>query len=240
MTDIIPQRTCTKCKQSFPQTLEFFSPDKSNKKIGLKASCKRCQCESALRHYEANRQKVLDRLKKHRVDNPEVYAEREKQRYQNNPEREKARWADYRQRNHETVLARTQDWRRRNPNHIKAYSRKYHQDHLEVQRAKSRDYYRAHYEERILYSKSHTAKRRLQEKAQGDGYTAADVRLQHLSQHGKCWHCFKPVGKRYHIDHLIPLKKGGKHDASNIVISCPLCNLSKKDKLCYRWNGRLF
>jgi 5-methylcytosine-specific restriction endonuclease McrA len=241
MSDIVvPQKLCSKCKRSFPLNSEHFSPDKTSK-TGLRSYCRDCGTAMSMAYYERNRAKVLERLKQHRIDNPEIYAERERARYQNNPERERARWADYRARNRDKVLQATQEWRLRNADHIKAYSRRYHQEHLEQCRLKSRNYYRDHLEECLARARSYNASvRRPLEKAQGDGYTRDDIRLQYRSQHGKCWHCFKPVGKKFHVDHLIPLRKGGKHDASNIVIACPLCNLSKKDKLCYIWNGRLF
>ena len=36
--------------------------------------------------------------------------------------------------------------------------------------------------------------------------------------------------KKIHLDHYIPLSKGGEHTLSNLVISCPHCNLSKNAK----------
>ena len=35
----------------------------------------------------------------------------------------------------------------------------------------------------------------------------------------------------YHIDHIIPLSKGGKHIDSNIQLLAPSVNMSKKDKI---------
>ncbi len=75
--------------------------------------------------------------------------------------------------------------------------------------------------------------------AQGT-HTASDIALQLKSQRGKCWHCGKKLVGKKHIDHLIPLVRGGSNDASNIVISCPVCNLSKGGKLTQEWNGKLF
>lgn len=239
MSDSISQRLCKKCNTSYPHTDEFFHKDKTMKS-GLKGHCKQCSIKAASGYYEEHRGDVLEAKRIHRVENLEAYAERDRERYRKNPEKEKARWADYRARNHEKVLNATRDWRARNPDKIKAYSKRYYKDHAHALRAKSRKYYQEHYQEIIAKAKNYNAQRRLMEKNQGDGYTASDVRLQYRSQHGKCWHCGKQVGKKFHVDHLIPLKKGGKHDASNIVISCAFCNLSKKDKLCYIWNGKLF
>lgn len=47
----------------------------------------------------------------------------------------------------------------------------------------------------------------------------------------KCYWCeCKIYDKKYHIDHYIPLAKGGEHTLSNLVISCPMCNFKKGSK----------
>lgn len=47
----------------------------------------------------------------------------------------------------------------------------------------------------------------------------------------KCYWCSNKIhGNKYHIDHYIPLSKGGEHTLSNLVISCPTCNLKKNAK----------
>jgi 5-methylcytosine-specific restriction endonuclease McrA len=191
-------------------------------------------------YYERNRAKVLEAKRIHRIENHEAYVQRDRERYLSTLEYQKQRNANYRANNPEKRRVAMKSWRDRNPDKIKAYSKRYYKDHEHAMRVKALKYYREHLEECLLRSRKYNATRRLMEKNQGDGYSAAEVRLQYSSQHGKCWHCGKHVGKKFHVDHLIPLKKGGRHDASNIVIACAFCNLSKKDKLCYLWNGRLF
>jgi 5-methylcytosine-specific restriction endonuclease McrA len=34
----------------------------------------------------------------------------------------------------------------------------------------------------------------------------------------------------FHLEHVIPLSKGGRHNAGNLVISCPTCNRAKHNK----------
>lgn len=48
----------------------------------------------------------------------------------------------------------------------------------------------------------------------------------------RCYLCGEliPIGHR-HVDHIIPVSKGGKHQASNLAVACDKCNQSKKDKL---------
>lgn len=41
------------------------------------------------------------------------------------------------------------------------------------------------------------------------------------------------------IDHVVPLSRGGKHEASNLASCCRSCNSSKCDRLLSEWPGRL-
>ena len=43
----------------------------------------------------------------------------------------------------------------------------------------------------------------------------------------------------YHLDHIIPLARGGMHDDSNLQCLCPPCNQSKGAKLPAEWEAAL-
>lgn len=44
---------------------------------------------------------------------------------------------------------------------------------------------------------------------------------------GRCHICGRKVGKGFHLDHLIPLSKGGPHTAENLRVAHPRCNLTR-------------
>lgn len=49
-------------------------------------------------------------------------------------------------------------------------------------------------------------------------------------------HCFYCIAGAFeHLDHYIPLSKGGTHTLENVRPSCKKCNLSKNNKLPERW-----
>ena len=50
----------------------------------------------------------------------------------------------------------------------------------------------------------------------------------------ECVYCKVSVKEKYHVDHIVPLAKGGKHEPSNIQILCPSCNLKKSTKLDFK------
>jgi 5-methylcytosine-specific restriction endonuclease McrA len=91
-----------------------------------------------------------------------------------------------------------------------------------------------------INNKRRKAMRRARELQAAGSFTAQDILIAYRAQKGRCWHCGKLVGDDFHDDHLIPLKRGGSNWPNNIVISCPVCNLSKGSKLTQEWNGKLF
>ena len=52
------------------------------------------------------------------------------------------------------------------------------------------------------------------------------ARLQEL-QKGKCACCLVQMNGVFHVDHIQALAKGGLHEAKNLQLLCPPCNLSK-------------
>jgi 5-methylcytosine-specific restriction endonuclease McrA len=60
-------------------------------------------------------------------------------------------------------------------------------------------------------------------------FTKADIDAIRVAQGNRCYICHKKLTK-YHIDHFIPLAKGGTNDPGNLRLACPRCNTSKQDK----------
>jgi hypothetical protein len=49
----------------------------------------------------------------------------------------------------------------------------------------------------------------------------------------RCQYCLMHQslqGATFHIEHIIPLSKGGKSDLFNLALACPSCNLHKADR----------
>ncbi len=62
--------------------------------------------------------------------------------------------------------------------------------------------------------------------------------IEHLfvDQKGLCFYCNREL-QEYHLEHMLPISKGGLHDDSNLCISCPTCNLRKHNKTAeeFKW-----
>ncbi len=56
----------------------------------------------------------------------------------------------------------------------------------------------------------------------------------------RCYWCrFYVSPKGAHLDHIVPISKGGLHAIENVCVSCATCNLVKNAKDLRRWNGEL-
>ena len=86
-----------------------------------------------------------------------------------------------------------------------------------------------------------TRKRRARKRDNGStGFTKAHLVLLQEKQGATCPYCATyRQGQRphrislsrrasYHIDHVVPIAKGGTHDITNLILCCPECNLKKQ------------
>jgi hypothetical protein len=67
------------------------------------------------------------------------------------------------------------------------------------------------------------------------GDPQAITAIYRRARENKRVHCYLcgeliPMGQR-HVDHIMPLSKGGSHTASNLAIACAHCNMSKNAKM---------
>jgi 5-methylcytosine-specific restriction endonuclease McrA len=70
-------------------------------------------------------------------------------------------------------------------------------------------------------------RRRAREKNAEGAHTAEDIKRIGDAQSWKCHWCKKPTRRCYHVDHIVPLAKGGSNWPSNLAIACPACNQRK-------------
>lgn len=94
--------------------------------------------------------------------------------------------------------------------------------------------------ERVLeLARIKQSRRRSRKRLAGGNHSADDILKQKSSQRDRCWWCGDKLRCDYHVDHRIPLARGGSNGAGNIVISCPPCNRSKNAQMPWEFSGRL-
>lgn len=67
-------------------------------------------------------------------------------------------------------------------------------------------------------------------------HTQADIKFLYIMQDGQCASCTLELSiTGHHVDHIIPLARGGSNWPDNLQILCPSCNCSKGTKTMDEW-----
>lgn len=225
------EKNCSTCKLS--KSFAEYSPDK-RARDGLQSRCKPCARELRKKSYH---------------DNIESSRAWHKENYRKNKERIKASSARSRERRKEKIAktkkeyyerVKNEDWYRekvkkyqeKNKDKKREYDKAYRAERLDIDRERSARWRAENPELRKAVSQSYKARRRTQEDG---GISSKDLKEWKLKQKKVCYWCGCGCAKGYHVDHYVPLSKGGKHEADNLVISCADCNLRKNAKDPYEF-----
>jgi len=137
-------------------------------------------------------------------------------------------------------------------NAIRERDREYYAAHRDAQLKRSREYHATHREARREYTRKYAAAHPEGVRESVRKYRAAhpEVQLAHNAKRralklgafvesvsraivykrdgGRCHLCGKKARKdNWHLDHIMPLSKGGEHSYRNVAVACPGCNLHK-------------
>jgi 5-methylcytosine-specific restriction endonuclease McrA len=104
------------------------------------------------------------------------------------------------------------EWRIRNP-----------ERYAELQRESYSKHYAKNYPRYLANARNWRARKKL-----ADGvHTSGEIDKMVRDQGGVCAYCKTALDGSYHVDHMIPLTRGGRNDWSNLAITCGGCNRSK-------------
>lgn len=146
---------------------------------------------------------------------------------------------------------KARDWRANHPGQQAQYSRDWRNkspDNRQKQRAAALRWYYENYEHALnrnrdwqqknphmLYMQS--ARRYALRKNATGKITSELVDRIFEDQNHFCFYCQCDLDESgYHIEHKIPLSRGGTNEPNNICLACPKCNLSKGTKTPDEWN----
>ena len=82
-------------------------------------------------------------------------------------------------------------------------------------------------------------RRRAQRLGAGGTHTVGDIRQLFEVQHGECQYCGQVLSQGWHVDHVVPLCRGGSDNVDNLALTCPRCNMKKGRKLLGELHGCL-
>jgi len=225
-------KTCTKCK--ITKKLSEYHKNK-NFKDGLCSHCKDC-----VKNYRIkNRDSIMKTARKARFKNRVNKAKIDKIYRENNSEKIKTKQREYYLLHQEDIIkkskqylkdnkekakARQKEYYAKNREKLKDSSRRYRAENIDIVREKERKY-RISPMGKAVRKNSHNKRKK---SFSGGDLTSTQIK-EILENAINCYWCNNKL-KNKHIDHYIPLSKGGKHSLENIVVSCPHCNCSKNAK----------
>ena len=154
---------------------------------------------------------------------------------QEHHDKELQRHAKYREAHREKLRQRAAEYRQTHRDEKLKRHREYNQAHYDEIRKRNQERYRQHKEEykaRAQERRAFLAGALVGATAEQNRQIAEIYRRAREDPKVRCYLCGKliPLGHR-HVDHIVPLSKGGKHVPSNLAIACDKCNLSKQAKL---------
>lgn len=178
-------------------------------------TCMECQREkSRARYPDRDRDAERERLRVWKKNNREK-VRGEAREYNNRPEikaRQKAYYADNYEHIREGRLARYAEQRQGRIAYSKAW--------CEANPDKARE-----------HSRMGMCVRRARKRGAGGTHTATDLAAILKVQGNRCAYCRTSLnGIAKHVDHIIPLKRGGSNARSNLQYLCRPCNQSKGAK----------
>lgn len=155
---------------------------------------------------QENSARIVQRVAQWRIDNPE-------------------KAAILRDTEREPNKLRMQAWYREDPERARAQKREFYaqnpQQHVEWNSA----WQEKNPEKVLSYKRNYRARKK---NAEGS-HTKEDVDSLFSSQKGRCAHpwCRVDLADGFHVDHIMPLVRGGSNDRRNLQLLCAPCNHSK-------------
>ena len=183
--------------------------------------CKSCQCELPFASFSPSA------VGKNGTSCRSCNAAKSRQRYQNDPA--------YRRKEAE----RARQWAEKNPERTNARKRAHYEANKEAMTRRSVEWGRANRPKRLaaiaqwhknnpVRSYAHTRTRQLRIK----GQTPPDADFETIAAfYEESARLTRETGVRHHVDHIIPLSRGGLHHQDNLRVVTMQENLSKGAKL---------
>lgn len=198
--------------------------------------CAECARAYAAAHRKENPEKVKAAAAKWRSKNPEKIKARLREWRAENAPRLADYGRSYRANNHAKVKAIYAAYRAANPEMVKGWARLSRLRNREKVAARDAAYYAANAEairEKVLrWQRENPEACRIRgqnrrAKMTGGKLSKDLAKKLFALQKGRCPCCRQPLGSDYHLDHIIPLSRGGQNVDSNIQLLRKTCNHQK-------------
>ena len=189
----------------------------------MKKSTSRTQYQ---KQYRAEHPRDPEYMKQWRIEHRDEQREYMKQYLAEHRDKELERMKQWRNDNPELwkqYLAEHRDERRE-------YMKQWRAEHCDERRGYVEQWHIEHPGMRAVYNH----RRRSLINSNGGSFTADELNALFEQQEGFCFYCgkllFGSFETAFHVEHKVPLSRGGSNNIDNIALSCAKCNLSKHTK----------
>jgi 5-methylcytosine-specific restriction endonuclease McrA len=147
----------------------------------------------------------------------------------NDRQKEKAR--ESKRKFNEAHPGYQREYYQKNRDKMLEYHRKYREVNKEKRNEALRQWKKANPDKLRMYDHNRRAR---EYSDNSGGYTISELNTLFEQQEGFCFYCgellYASFDREVHVEHRIPLSRGGRNLIENIVLSCSDCNLSKFTK----------
>lgn len=216
-------KCCRRCGVGKPH--DAFQKDR-RASDGLFSSCRLCQSEAKKQKYHTNRDEAAEKNR--------LYYEKNKERIAINNAKSRARCAEsitkrkreayLRDKDKPEFIAKLREYAKNNKDAKKLYDQEYRNKNKEKLKVSGLKWKSENKELVKEIRRTYKTKRRANERIGDDTRIILEWRRVQVKN---CKWCGVACEVGYHVDHVIPLSKGGTHTVDNLCIACPSCNLRK-------------
>jgi len=139
---------------------------------------------------------------------------------------------EYRQKNGDSLKEKKRIYAKENIKKQRERWYNWYQKNREHWNAKSAAWWKDHSERKNV----HTRQRYVTKLNASGHHTSEDIKAIKLKHNYRCNYCGTDDSKG-HIDHIIPLTKGGTNYGANLQLLCVSCNTSKGNKMPWEYFG---
>jgi 5-methylcytosine-specific restriction endonuclease McrA len=170
-------------------------------------ACKKCRSLQKAAQFQNNKPTMMRRNQEYAANNKEKMYEYTKK---------------WRGKNKERFKSKQNEWKKSNPE----YHQKWYAENSDRRREVAK-IWRDNNPEKV---KAIIHKRRALESNAEGYFLPSDIKRIMEMQRSKCAICRRSIKNKYHIDHIMPLSRGGTNWPHNLQLLCPSCNVRKSTK----------
>lgn len=205
-------KACTKCGQIKPFS-EFYKSKRY--KSGVQSACKRCSYEQVKASITKKPEHYHQKNREWQVKNRKLLSDLARKYYWENPEVYRSRSRKYSSQNKDLIAVKNFVYKSENAVRLNKQTKEW--------RIKNPD--------KVVEQNN-----RRRQRVYKNGLFAVSAKEVRKLMSRPCFYC---AASSQHLDHVVPVSRGGRHSIGNLVPSCQKCNQSKANKFITEWQRDL-